>query len=228
MPIKKPTIFQVKNVEVIYKAEFSPPLLEVALPETQARLLKDFCNKFGLRFREIVFNNQAISSNLIYFRHPFRFGHFDTFIGVDELQTIFVNPETETLAWELTTEIMDIISKISKMIFKKQTLTFNIHCSSEHIKYSEFMNNINTFNFTHKITYSKGATFTIRSPLPGYLINIIFDQSLLIENGLFILMQVFLDESVQKYDDLFKNTISFLKRTIEPSFNMQINYEGRK
>jgi hypothetical protein len=227
MPTRKPTIFQIRNIEIIYKAEFSPPILEIASGQTQIEFLKAICQNFGFKFKEVVLNNQAISSSLIAYRKAFKLGFFEASIGVDELQTVNVNPETEVKAWELTFQTMNLLSKISRISFKRQTLTFNIHCSSESIIFSKFINNINIFEFKN-IFYTKGATFSIKSPWPGCLINIILDQSMLVENGLFLLLQTFIDESVQKYDNIFEKTLIFLKQNIEPSLNIKLNYEGRK
>jgi hypothetical protein len=174
-----------------------------------------------------MLNNQAISSNFINFRRSFDLGYFEALIGVDELQTIFVNPESEIKASELTLQLMNMLSKISQINIKKQTLTVNMHCSSENMIYSNFISKINIFELDN-LSCSKGATFSIKTPWPGSLINVIFDQSMLIENGIFILIQTFLDESVKRYDDVFFNTITFLREKIEPIFNIQINYEGRR
>ncbi len=227
MPAKKRAIFQVRNVEIIYKAEFAPPILEIALPQTQGPFFKTICSTYGLKFKELVLNNQAISSNFINFRRSNNLGYFEALIGVDELQTIFRNPESEIKASELTLQLMNILSKISQVNIKKQSLTVSMHCSSENTTYANFINKINTFEFT-KLSFSKGATFSFKLPWPGYLINVIFDGSMLIENGLFILIQTFIDESVRRYDDVFSNTVTFLKKNIEPIFDIQINYEGRK
>jgi len=226
MPAKKTAIFRIRNVEVTYKAEFSPPILEIALPQTQGPFIKALCNNYGLKFKEILLNNQAISSGFINFRRGLNLGYFEGLIGVDELQTVIVNPESEIKTSEYSLQLMNILSKVAQITLKKQSLTVNMHCSAENMIYSKFINNINRFELKG-LSFSKGATFSIKSPWQGCMINIILDQSMLIENGLFILMQTFLDESVKKYDSIFLDTITFLKKTIEPSFNMQLNYEGR-
>jgi hypothetical protein len=227
MSAKEPAIYRVRNAEVINKAEFRSPILEIALSDTQAKIIKAICDKFGLQFRDLILNNQAFSSGYIRFRRNFDLGYFEALLGVDEILTKCVNTETEQIAWSLSSQIVGILSDNSQIVFKQQALTFNIHCSPENIIYSDFINNINKFVLKN-ISFSKGASFSIKSPWPGALINIIFDQSFLIEDGLFMLIQVIIDGSIQAYEDLFNNSIAFLKKSIEPSFNIKIKYEGKE
>jgi len=223
------TIFTVRNVEVVYKAEFNPPILELVLPQTQINLINHLCSEYKAKFGDFVFNNQAIGSKLINFRRTFPFpnAYFDFMIGVDELQTTCLNPETQDKAWEHTLNLMDYINKLIALRFEKQTLSFNIHCSPDNIIYSNFINKINMFSLKNENIISRGATFSLQSPWSGSRIYIIFDKSMIIDEGLFILMQVFFDESMQNYKDLFSNVVYYLINNIEPLFNIKINYVGR-
>ena len=222
-----PTKYDLQHVEIIYKAEFSPPLLEIALPQYQAQLLNLLCKEFDLKFRDFVFNNQAISSGLIYFRrfisHAPEF--FDTLIGADELKTSYVNPATETKAWELTLRLMAAVSKLGQLNFKTQTLTFNLHCLAATSTYADFINDIVTFKKKADIVISRGATFLIQLPWPGCNLNMIFDRSMIVENGLFMQIHANFAESVQEYQTLFADTVSILKEDIEPIFNIQLLYK---
>ncbi|MFP3866925.1 MAG: hypothetical protein ACLFUU_02020 [Desulfobacteraceae bacterium] len=225
MPIK----YDLKHVEIIYKAEFSPPLLEIALPQYQAQLLKLLCKEFDLKFRDFVFNNQAISSGLIYFRrfitHAPEF--FDALIGADELKTSYVNPATKTKAWEPTLRLMDSLSRLGQLNLKTQTLTFNLHCLAATKTYSDFINDIVTFKKKADIIISRGATFFFQLPWPGCNLNMIFDRSMIVENGLFMQIHANFAESVQEYQTLFTDIVYILKENIEPIFNIQLIYKEK-
>jgi hypothetical protein len=225
-----PAEFDVKNVELIYKAEFGPPIFEIVLPEKQAAFLKLICNEFGFKFGDIIFNNQLISSGIISFRKPLTsaFSFFDCSIGVDELQTVCVNPQTDIESWMLTIKVLDNLVNLAKVQFKKQTLIVKLQCLSEKFKYSNFIDNI--FNYENKKNFilSKGASFSIKSPWPECQLGVIFEKSMLIEDGMFLLIQAFYNESMQEYKDILKTIISYFTANIEPLFNIKINYKGRE
>jgi hypothetical protein len=230
MASQKKAVFELKNVEILYKAQFEIPLLDIALPQFQANLLKHIFNEFKLKFKDILINNQAISSNLIYFRKILSspVSHFDTLLGVDEIQTIFANPETSEIAWQPTVSLLDFINNIAKISFSNQSLTLNVHCMHEKHKYNNFINNINTFKIDSSVSMTKGATFSIKQPpWKGGFANIIFDQSLLIPDGLFIFYQAYFDNSIQQYQNLLLDTLKFLHEFIEPTFKLHIKYVGR-
>jgi hypothetical protein len=230
MAQQKIAVFELKNVEILYKAQFEKPLLDIALPQIQANLLKFIFNEFNLKFKDIVINNQAISSNLLYFRKFFlsHVSYFETLLGVDEIQTIYANPEAANIAWQLTITLLDSVKNLTNISFSNQSLTFNIHCLPETMKYQYFINNINQFNIDSNILMTKGATFSIKQPpWKGGFANIIFDQSLLIPDGLFIFYQAYFDNSIQQYQNLLLDTLKFLHEFIEPTFKLHIKYVGR-
>lgn len=224
-----PTVFEIKSVEVVYKADFSPPIFEIALSEIQSKFLKSLCQEFNIKFRDFVFNNQAISTNLIFFRRPLSnpFSYFDSLIGVDEFQTVCSNPKTEIESWMLTLKVLDNLEKLVDLKFNKQTLIIKLHCSSENISYAKFIDSINKYTSKEDIIISKGVSFVIRTPWPGVVLNINFERSIFVDDGPFILIQAFYDESIQDYKDIFTDIISFLINKIESLFKIRINYEGR-
>jgi len=60
-------VFELNNIEILYKAQFETPILDIALPQIQVDLLKLIFNEFNLKFKDIVINNQSISTNLLLF-----------------------------------------------------------------------------------------------------------------------------------------------------------------
>lgn len=225
-----PATFDVKNIELIYKAEFSPPVFEIVLAETQGKFLKSICKDFGFKFGDIIFNNQSISSAIISFRKPLStsFSFFDCSIGVDELQTICVNPQTDTESWMLTKKVLDTIVNSAKLQFKRQTLIIKLHCFSENLKYSIFIDNIFKYKNDKQLILSKGTSFSLKSPWPECQLSIIFERSMLIEDGLFLLIQASYNESLQEYKDILTSIISYFTTNLEPLFNIKINYKGRE
>jgi hypothetical protein len=225
-----PATFDIKNVEIIYKAEFSPPIFEIVLPETQGEFLKSICKEFGFKFGDITFNNQLISSGIISFRKPLTtaFSFFDCSVGVDEFQTICVNPQTDIESWMLTLKVLDTIVNSTKVQFKRQTLVIKLHCFSENLKYSNFIDNIFKYKNDKQVILSKGASFSLKSPWPECQLSIIFERSMLIGDGLFLLIQASYDESLQEYKDILTNIISYFTTNFEPLFNIKINYKGRE
>jgi hypothetical protein len=225
-----PAVFLLKNIQVIYKAEFSPPIVEIALPQVQGPFIKNLCKEFDIKFKDLLFNNQAISSSLIIFRHNYKQTYCDIMVGVDELQIINVNPPTEDDAWMITLKVMEALNDAIVLKFKRQSLFLNIQCESENVKYSEFIDDINCFNGDEDggIIISKSASFTLKTPWHGSIMNISFERSAIITDGLFMQIQLIFDESLETYKDIFKNTISLFKKEIEPLFNVKMLYFGRE
>lgn len=225
-----PAVFLLKNIQVIYKAEFSPPIVEIALPQVQGPFIKNLCKEFDIKFKDLLFNNQAISSSLIIFRHNYKQTYCDIMVGVDELQITNVNPPTEEDAWMITLKVMEALNDAIPFKFKKQSLFLNIQCESEDVNYSEFIDDINCFDGDEDdgMIISKSASFTLKTRWAGSIMNILFERSVIIPEGLFMQIQLIFDESLETYKDLFKNAILLFKNQIEPLFNIKMLYYGRE
>lgn len=223
-------VFELNNIEILYKAQFETPILDIALPQIQADLLKLIFNEFNLKFKDIVINNQSISTNLLYFKKYYSssISFFEALLGVDEIQTNYSNPEDSIRAWQPTLALLDIINKVTKISFANQWLNVNIHCRPEIIKYNSFIDNINKFKIENELVMTKGATFSIKQPpWDSGFINITFDQSIIIPDGLFIFIQAYFGNNIQQYKNLFSDILKFLHEFIEPNFKIYIKYVGR-
>lgn len=225
METTSPVKFSLKLSEITYKADIYPPILEIALPQDQATLLKNLCENFDIRFRDFVFNNQSISSGLIYFRKNFtQSEYFESLLGVDELQTSYANPATASKTWEPTLRVLESIREIGELSLKTQKLTFNLHCSPVNTDYITYINKFNNLPIIPEKVVSKGATFIFQLPWQNSEMRVIMDRSMLIEDGLFILVQAYLDGSLE-YQNIFFDILSFLKDHIQPILQLELSFQ---
>ena len=221
-------LFELDQIEITYKADFSPPILDLVSTEKQITFVKGLVEKFQLRYGDLIVNPQILSSSFIFFRKLTQIGVFNISIGVDSFTTYYFNPSDAVSAWEPSLNVLKSMEEIVKIPFEKQTLTFNANCHSEQTRGIDYINRYNNFNSENEILNSKGISFNFSGPIKDSNIFLAINESPLIPNGLFVTAQAEFGKQVTEFEMLFSHTVEYLRKKILPILNFDILFQERK
>lgn len=125
------------NVQTKFRGQFTPPSYNLFRVEVSTALASKLAETFALQSVNIVINQNASSTQYLYFRYflqgePFRY--MDVSIGIDQAEVVFSNPAT-------ISELMSEFGKVWKIILeglspdvRQSYFEATLHCEADGVK----------------------------------------------------------------------------------------------
>ena len=176
------------QLQFLYEADFSPPMLEVVGSPQQVGFIRRLCQAFDIKLAEMTIHPQNLGRGHIFFsRWPKDAGSFSVSIGADGVSINYFNPPSRESAWEPVEKLIEVMSESAEVICEKQSLKFQGHSAPLEIKPDEVISKFNVYE--NESLTSKGVTFTFKGPQDNSQTFVVISNSLLVPNGIYLLLE---------------------------------------
>jgi len=169
------------------------PNYELALPGNIARLAGKLAEVFNLKATSFVFNQNALSTQLLSFRYIFPFGapgipleqlpYLDVALGVDQVDLLFSNPPTLKLLRETYIRTLGAVLEVSPTIIADHFFEASLHSPPDAANIRQFFDDI--VKIPTDLPLEKGFIFSLNLE-NGARATMNLDTSLHIKGGVFI------------------------------------------
>jgi hypothetical protein len=178
------------NAQVRYRGSFAPANFSLVTNEVAAALAKKFSEVFGLRSANIVFNQNAMSTQYVSFRYilpkePIRY--FDALIGVDQTEVVFSNPGSASQMKEECLKVWEAVIEATKPSIAEHHFEVTVHSTVEGTSTSvrDFLNGlVNVAKDRSDI--SRGFSLIVKEPQLTGAARIGLEVSTEIPDGLYL------------------------------------------
>jgi hypothetical protein len=131
------------SVQITCRGFFVPPKFDFYRVEISTALATKVAETFALKSTEIIVNQNAAASQYISFRYtlagePFRYVNVS--MGIDQAEISFFNPATVPELMAEVEKTWKVIFDILKPMVKSSYFEAALHCRTEKIAVSEFLN----------------------------------------------------------------------------------------
>lgn len=214
------------NVQVRYKATFSPPNYDLVTTEVAVVLARKLAETFNLKSSGIIFNQSAMSAQYLSFRYvlpsePIRY--LDALIGVDQGEVIFLNPATVSELGEQCFKVWKPIIEISKPSITEHYFEASVHSTTEGVSTEDFLNKFVAIQ-PNAMHIQKGFSLTVKCPEILGDARVGLEVSSSIPDGLYLVFGCTSKTKVENtgsLQDLFDKTIGIYRR-LQPLAHIEV------
>jgi hypothetical protein len=214
------------NVQVRYKATFSPPNYDLVTTEVAVALARKLAEIFNLKSSGIIFNQNSMSAQYLSFRHvlpnePIRY--LDALIGVDQAEVIFLNPATVSELREECLKVWNPIIEISKPSITEHYFEASVHSATEGVSAKDFLNKFVTIQ-PNALHIQKGFSLMVKCPEILGEARVGLEVSSSIPDGLYLVFGCTSKTKVKNtgsLQDLFDKTIGIYRR-LQPLAHIEV------
>lgn len=214
------------NVQVRYKATFSPPNYDLVTTEVSVPLARKLAETFNLKSSGLIFNQSAMSAQYLSFRYvlpnePIRY--LDALVGADQAEVVFLNPASVSELREECVRVWKPIIEISKPSITEHYLEASLHSTTEGMSAKDFLNKFVAIE-PNATDIHRGFSLTVKCPEILGEARLGLEVSSSIPDGLYLVFGCASKTKVKNtgsFQDLFDKTVSIYRR-MQPLAHIEV------
>jgi hypothetical protein len=209
-----------------YNVQLFPPLFELTNWESKKTCIRELSLNFNLSIGDILIAKEHGSSHQIYFKK--------SYLGTGEIFEVNIGYDSILLSSQNFKSLDDIVNKFiivlnaafnkDKFSPKFQTITYQANANITKGNIKDYFDKLVTFQLILPSEIkSRAVVFIFDGPTERSNIQMILGNSQNVPDGLYLSAQVSFPDETDKYDKLFTISKEFIKNTVFPAFEIQIN-----
>lgn len=184
-----------------YTAIFKEPIVDQLKEEARIAFISKLMKAFGLHLNDLKFNIEALSNKWMTFSKFLNPGFFNVSYGMEEVFASLNNPLNEEQIAEFCGKLFEMFENNPVSI---QRMLLNAHHSAEG-DMNSFLKSLNPYtpNNFESLVSGRGVIFNLRIPEHNLSSHITVANSLFVEKGLFLYIQIEFSPNEYNFDTAF-------------------------